>query len=141
MILWRLEKLVATEGRAIFTGFVVAATIPALTIATLWTSTGITPLDGFLTIFVAFYLPSLSATVTLGLPAFLVLRRFRPGNWWLVALVGSGLGLLVAILLHAPSSILADKEGTLMEVISGALAAEVFWLIWRRGLAANQISN
>jgi hypothetical protein len=69
-------------------GLVVASIIPAAFLA------GTSPLDGnvdwhsFAGTFGVLYPYSISAVVALGVPAFALLRPFRPGNWWSVAAVG-----------------------------------------------------
>lgn len=112
-------------------GFLVAPVVPAVAFSLLY------PLAGFeiisiLASFAVYYPYSATAVLLLGLPAFLALRPFRPGNWWSVMSVGFLLGVLVAIILRLPSTILHPEDFIVTGPIA-AISALVFWLIWKRG--------
>ena len=76
----------------------------------------------------ALYFPfALIAVVVLGIPAFVLLYRFRPGRWWMPVVAGSILG--VPLLLALPGK--PDLANALIFVPLSALSALVFWLVWR----------
>jgi len=79
-----------------------------------------------------FILPqSIAAVVVLGLPTFLVLRRYAPWRWWWVLIVGLLLGLPVAIAIYLPAA--PALRSCLYYGLIGAASALTFWLIWRQG--------
>jgi hypothetical protein len=121
------------ESAAIGVGLAVAGIIPAAVLGSLW------PLSGDHTIrsvavSILIALPfSAVFAVLFGLPAFLLLRPFRPGHWWSVSLVGCFLGILVSLAMRLPNNI--DPHDFIINCPLGALSALSFWLIWRRSVA------
>lgn len=113
-------------------GLAAASIVPAAALSVIW------PLDGDLSArsvagtFLVLYLYSASAVVVLGLPAFFLLRPFRPGNWWSVTAVGVLLGILAAIVMRLPSH--PNLPDFLTMGPLGGASALVFWLIWKRGI-------
>ncbi|MEX2200555.1 MAG: hypothetical protein WD711_04100 [Dongiaceae bacterium] len=78
-----------------------------------------------------FILPqSIAAVIVLGLPTFLVLRRYAPWRWWWVLIVGFLLGLPVAIAIYLPAA--PALRSCLYYGLIGAASAVTFWLIWWR---------
>ena len=74
---------------------------------------------------VIFYCYTLGATLIIGLPVYLLLRKFNKVTWWSALLTGVISGAVMAfILLNALN---------LMIIVVGGLSGLVFWLIWRRG--------
>ncbi|MEX2297152.1 MAG: hypothetical protein WD715_07060 [Dongiaceae bacterium] len=67
----------------------------------------------------------------LGLPTFLVLRRYAPWRWWGVLVVGFILGLPVAVAIYLPAA--PALRSCLYYGLIGAASALTFWLIWRQG--------
>ena len=90
------------QSTATVIGFVAASIFPAAMLS-LWA-----PLSGKLSVgsvvgsFVVAYPFSAVFTVLFGLPAFLLLRRLRPGRWWSVLAVGFLLGIPVGIVIRLP---------------------------------------
>jgi hypothetical protein len=126
----KTEKHLKTEAAFAALGFFVASAIPAMVLSVLW------PLDGhhqlvsiFLSIVVVYPFSAI-LTVGLGLPAFLLLRPFRPGHWWSVLGAGFLLGVLASIILRLPGS--PNPHDFLADGPAGALAALAFWAIWVR---------
>jgi hypothetical protein len=76
------------------------------------------------------YVPALVITVVLGLPLFLLLRRFELVKWWSALGLGAVVGALVGLLLQSPQF---DIVQLLYSTSSGCLGALGFWLIWRQG--------
>ena len=116
--------------RATLIGFVAASAIPAALLAIL------SPLSKPLNIysimgFVVFYPYSAAATALLGVPTFLLFRRFSLVNIWSALLGGFCDGVLVDIVISLPNP--PDVRSALMFGAMAALAAFVFWSIWRRG--------
>ena len=122
-----------TEGRAAVLGFLVASVIPPAVMSLLWPLSGELTLRDFVGSFLIFYPFSALFIAVLGVPAFLVLRRFGPGNWWSVAIVGSLLGAGVAVVLDGqlvPNDLLVACPIATVTVM-------VFWLIWKQGYRPN----
>lgn len=71
-----------------------------------------------------FYCYTLGATLIIGLPAYLLLRRFDKVTWWSAILVGIFSGAVMAFIF---------KPLNLSVMVIGGLSGLVFWLIWRRG--------
>jgi hypothetical protein len=112
-------------------GFAIASIIPAALLA------GLSPLNGphnagsTLISFPILWLFSAAFTVILGLPAFLILRPFKPGHWWSVSAVGFLLGVSVVAIVQGSLSLSSNPEAFGIYGIAGALSALVFWSIWR----------
>jgi hypothetical protein len=115
-------------------GFATASIIPAAFLASIFPLSG--NVDGLSIVgsFVVLYPYSLAAVVVLGVPAFALLRPYRPGNWWSVTAVGLALGLLVALVLRLPA--FPEFRDAAMMAPLGAASALAFWLVWRQGTAA-----
>ncbi|WP_395020838.1 hypothetical protein [Dongia sp.] len=113
---------------AIAVGFVVAAAVPpALMVygSPLNGDRAMSSIEGFLVV----YLFALSFVVVLGVPAFLLLRPFRPGHWWSVAAAGGLLGICASALFRLSWPGPSD----FMMGYLGGLTTLVFWLIWAIG--------
>jgi hypothetical protein len=124
---WRERR----EARAIMLGLLWASSAPGAVF-------GIAlPLErsveGSLATFVLFWFFSTTVTFFVGLPTFLVLRRFfGRGHWWISAAVGLAIGLLTDwVVIGSHGSL----EGRVASGLSGAIAALGFWLIWRAGVS------
>ena len=119
------------EGVAAAVGFFAASIFPAVVLSVA------APLDGKLSIssaaisFVVAYPFSAAFALLLGIPTFLLLRRFGPGTWWAVLAIGFVLGILVSIMVRLPSQ--PNPHDFLVDGPLAAGSALVFWLIWRRG--------
>ena len=122
------------EVFAIVVGFIVASIVPMAGLSVVTLVEGVYSVGEIAPWFLVLYPFSAAATVLLGLPAFLLLRPFRPGHWWSVSIAGLLLGILVAIILrlpHRPNPHDFPLYGAL-----GALATLAFWGIWRRAAPA-----
>jgi hypothetical protein len=106
-------------------GFVVAPIVPALALAVFSSAFnhGVGAIAGAS---VFFYFLALVPTVALGAPAFLILLRFNLVRWWSAAVVGSLIGVVVAVVIGA--NVAASAFGFF--AAAGALAALVFWVFW-----------
>tara|TARA_R110000868_G_scaffold2809_2_gene19366 strand:- start:2337 stop:2750 length:414 start_codon:yes stop_codon:yes gene_type:complete len=112
-------------------GFVIAALLPAFILGV------IVPFDNwslrrFTMVFLIILPFSAAATLAVGLPAFLILRPFRPGHWWSVSLAGFGLGVLVAIAMRLPGP--PDPHDFLIIGPLAMLSTLAFWRIWKTAL-------
>lgn len=130
-----MNEFVATVA-----GFVVASIIPAAVLSILQ-HFGQMRIGSVLYTFVLAYPFSAFFTVVLGLPAFLLLRRFRPGHWWSVSIVGILLGVLVVIILSSANFSDPDARIFLVYGLTAALSTLVFWWIWRQGATKAKIGN
>jgi hypothetical protein len=117
-----------TELKRAVLGFLVATTIPAAVLSIFWPLGGEHRIDAILGSFAVAYPFSAGFTISLGLPAFLVLRPFRPGNWWSAVVVGIILGAVVAMLIRRGHLFPEDLANF---CAIGGLTAFVFWLIWK----------
>jgi hypothetical protein len=81
------------------------------------------------------YFYALVASVVLGLPAYLILRRIRAIRWWSTALAGFVIGSVVISLVDPRRAGVFAAEPSLGFLWStvGALSSFTFWVIWRRG--------
>jgi hypothetical protein len=117
------------ERYAALLGFVVAPLIPASILSVAYPLSGHRePSDIAASLMVALPFSSIFC-MGLGLPAFLILRRFGPGHWWSVAAIGFLLGTVAAFFV----SPVLQPMITLIYGSIGAATALVFWIIWRRG--------
>jgi hypothetical protein len=103
-------------------GFFAAAAFAAVGLS-VWMAFAVGGFDFefFLMAPVAFFPIALIVVVVLGVPTFLLLRPFKPGHWSMPLMAGSGLGVLLIVVLPMP-----------ILVPLSALSALVFWLVWRR---------
>jgi hypothetical protein len=114
------------EPIAVFCGLIAAATVPAVFLAMQMSPGRSFDLPGIAGWFGVFYFYALGFVLLFGLPAFFVLRPFRPGHWWSVMAVGGLLGMGASWLLPGRNSAFA----VLMSCGLGSASALVFWLIW-----------
>src|SRR5262249_55931071 len=118
------------QGVATALGFLAASMFPPAVLSMF------TPLSGELSLgsaagtFVVTYPFSAAFTFLFGIPTFLLLRRFRPGKWWIAVIVGFLLGIPVAAAVRSGS---LNPRDMLVFGPLAAGAALVFWLIWSRG--------
>jgi hypothetical protein len=117
-------------------GFLVASIIPPAILAVIWPLGGKLDLSSVIITFYIAYPFSVAAVLVFGLPTFLLLRRFRPGQWWSVIFIGLFLGCIVAIAIGLPS--LPDLHDFATMSPLGALSALAFWLIWKRGVSGTK---
>ena len=71
-----------------------------------------------------FYCYTLGAALVIGLPAYVLLRRFDKVAWWSAVLVGIFSGALMAYIF---------RPLNIWYPMIGGLSGLVFWLIWRSG--------
>jgi uncharacterized membrane protein YvlD (DUF360 family) len=71
--------------------------------------------------------------IVFGLPAFLVLNKFRWIRWWSATLSGALAGFIS--LLVFLSDKLENSKSILALVTIGAVAGFTFWIFWRAGNA------
>jgi hypothetical protein len=119
------------EFIAIVGGFLVAAAVPPFLLSVVSPLGGSYDIESVLMSSLALIPFSAAFTVLFGLPAFLVLRPFRPGHWWSVTAVGLVLGAAVFRIIQG-SLWLSNPTGLFLFATAGALSAIVFWLIWRQ---------
>ena len=125
------------EVLSVIIGLIVASVIPAAVLASLGPLDGEYHVHSILLSFLVFYPFSAAATGLLGLPAFLVLRPFRPGHWWSVSATGLLLGVLVAVIIRLPNR--PNPHDFPVFGALGSLATLAFWGIWRRATPAPRV--
>jgi hypothetical protein len=111
------------KSRSIVVGFLVAAAIPTVVFAIQVKTDYILGLLPMLLYFLTM------AMAVLGLPAFLILRRFNLVRWWSALASGLAIGTLMAVLVRLPGSPRFD-EMALSMTLSGAASGLAFFLIW-----------
>ena len=104
--------------------FLAAAVVPVAVLAAIWPLGEKHTPSAILISFLFFYPYSCIATILFGLPAFLVLRPFRPGHCWSVMIVGFLLGCLVPTAMTLPNY--PELRDLAVDGPLGALAALVF---------------
>lgn len=114
-------------------GFLVAAVIPAVTLALLSpiTEGGLIAALGIVPVLLFF---SGAATMLLGVPAFLVLNHFGLVRWWSAAAAGLFIGAAVVFAMRMPNVVQPSDFLTMVPL--GGVSALSFWLIWRPRHAA-----
>jgi hypothetical protein len=120
------------EPFAVAAGFLLAAAAPAILLSVATPLGEERSLYGVSLSFLFFYLIFLPVVVAFGLPAFLLLRPFRPGQWWSVAITGFLLGVLLAAGLRLPHR--PDLKDILYFGALATVSAVVFWLVWKRSV-------
>ena len=118
------------ETNAALIGFGVASVVPPAVMAIGSPLSGYYDIGSILGTFAIACPFSLMATMFLGVPAFFLLRPFRPGHWWSVLAAGFILGVMVAVILRLPGP--PNPHDFIPYGPIGALTVLVFWLIWRR---------
>jgi hypothetical protein len=108
-------------------GFLAAAVFPTVMLAVLEALTTSYDLATVLVFSVLAFPVAATAVVMLGVPTFLVLRRFAPGQWWMPLVAGLILGMPLLLVLPGQLSL----KTALTFVPLTALSALVFWLVWR----------
>ena len=94
---------------AVLLAALIAALVPLALLAVLaliaWAvdpSAGYASVEGMVMVAVAVTLVAGAVVFLLGVPAFLLLRRWRRDNWWTMALAGALLGSLLALWMRWP---------------------------------------
>jgi hypothetical protein len=104
--------------------FLIASIFPAVVLTILEVPEGYLDVKAFLGWTLIAYFFTFGVTVVIGLPAYLLLKRFHLVTWWSAMLTGI-LGGVVMVYM--------SKSLTPSVVPVGGLAGLVFWLIWRCG--------
>ncbi len=89
-----------------------------------------------------FYVYAALATLLLGLPGFLLMRKLRVIRWWSASLFGAvvGVGIFALIDPRGIPAIVADGPRSALLGSIGALSAFAFWLVRERGLDQSSVS-
>lgn len=77
-----------------------------------------------------YYCYTLGAALIVGLPTYLVLKRFNKVTWWSSLTGGMFSGVVTTIVFGPP---------ILLFTVIGGLSGLVFWLIWRTGFEGKQV--
>ena len=121
------------ELKFTFAGFLAAAVVPALMfglltpVTTSWGPVNTDVVSVFALAVPGYFYSSFAAAV-FGVPAFLVFRRYNLIRWWSTILAGLAVGAGLSLLFTAPQ---IQWQAVAIWSFSGALAAWVFWLVWR----------
>ena len=140
------------EGLYVIVGCFLASVIAgALFSAFTWVTdkSGIRSLEYAQSLLLVGLLFSSLVTVVIGVPAFLILRRFKLVYWWSAVIGGFLLGSVVGFKTESPegrfadllesknwSLYLASKILTLGAI--GAVSAFSFWLIWKKAPSSSR---
>ena len=116
---------------SVVAGVLISSVMPAAMLGLIWPLSGRLTFDSASATFFVLLPFSVSAVIVLGLPAFLVLRPLRPGNWWCVSVIGFLLGLVTVVIIRLPSHP-GFSESLVMGSL-GALSAYIFWIVWKFG--------
>ena len=113
-------------------GFLAAAVVPTVVLSVSVPFTGTRfDLEGAMVELVLFFPFAVASVVTLGIPTFLILRPFAPGEWWIAVAVG----LVLAVPLRYALQLILPGKGLLPDPLVleplTTLSALVFWLVWR----------
>jgi hypothetical protein len=109
--------------------FLTASIIPALYLAVVYPLSGVRDWRSVIgTFFVAYYFAA-AATVLLGLPAFLILRKLKLVAWWSSLGGGALVGAVTDV--AVTSGRVNDIQSLLRFATLGAIAGLAFWLVWR----------
>lgn len=114
-------------------GFLVAPLVASIIGAVL------TPVNGKLNFDLAsiigllpiFYLFAALATALIGVPSFLLLYKCKLVSLWSALGVGVSAGVIVALVIKAPSHL--EAQDLIAMAAMGSASTLSFWLIWRLG--------
>jgi len=109
--------------------FLTASIVPAIYLAVVYPLSGLRDWRSVLGTFLVFYYFAAAATGLLGLPAFLVLRKFDLVTWWSSLAGGALVGAITQFAVTSGS--LDDITSLLRFAMLGAVAGLAFWLVWR----------
>jgi hypothetical protein len=126
-------------------GFLVAPIVPALGAGLTTPIVGTSPsAKVVIALFPIAYEISFVAILVVGVPLFLIGRRLRLIRWWTALITGLVAGVVVALvfqwdlLTDVPTEPLNVQPATLLLYgTEGALAAFLFWLVWRQSQPRN----
>ena len=113
----RMKKRTATVA-----SFVVAPLVAAIALSAMETVSTDRLVD-ILEWTLIFYISILVLTLLIGLPAFMLMKRFDKVTWWSASLTGIISGTVMCIL-----------GLSLSVIVVGGLNGLVFWLIWKQGV-------
>lgn len=122
------------EGTAIFIGFAIASTFPALLFGLTTPLTRDEPnLRTIISLFPIGYFFSALATSVFAVPLFFAARRFNLVRWWTAIVGGFVIGAGISVALQWPNwsgplDLITNIYGA-----TGAVSGLVFWLIWTLG--------
>jgi hypothetical protein len=112
-------------------GFIVASMLPATYLAIGYPISGERDLSSIVGSFLVIHFFVSLATLLLGVPAYLALRRLRLIRWWSATFGGALIG--AAALQSVVSRGHFEPAMVLRYAMLGAAAGLVFWAIWRSG--------
>jgi hypothetical protein len=110
-------------------GFVATSLLPSAYLAVTYPLSADRSFQSVLGWFVVFYFFAAAATVLLGVPAYLILKKFNLVVWWSALGYGTVAGALVSFAV-APNS---DPAGHQEFAMLGGVAGLLFWVIRRAG--------
>jgi hypothetical protein len=115
-----------------YTATIIGFLIAPLVAAVAWSSLGAVSQELNLKAIPAwtliFYFYILCATFIVGLPAYLLMKRFDKVTWWSATLTGIISGAVMKLIFTMSLSV----------IVIGGLNGFVFWVIWRWGTTPKQ---
>jgi hypothetical protein len=112
-------------------GFFAASILPAAYLATAFPLSGIRDLQSISGSFIVFYYFAAVATVVLGFPMFLILKKLKLVTWW--STVGSGVSVGTVAIFAVTLGGDMDLTSLLRYAMLGGAAGFIFWIFWRLG--------
>ena len=117
------------KARVTFLAFAAATLLPAAFQAVVFPLSGNRDLQSVLgTFFVASYIAAASM-ILLGVPAYIVLKRFGLVTWWSAVSWGAVAGMLVILAIESSF----EPASQLRFALLGGITGFLFWVIWKRG--------
>ena len=120
-----------SQTRATVLGFLAASIVPAAYLAVAAPLGGQRNLVSIFGSFFVLYYFSFLATGLLGVPAFLVLKKYKLVAWW--SAIGTGLLVGPLALVIATSLGSSNPENLLRFSAIGGIGGFAFWIFWRLG--------
>lgn len=112
-------------------GFIAASVLPAVLLSVVDPISGQRDAQSVIGSFLVTYFFTASATLALGLPCFMMLRRVGAAGLWSAVFAGALVAVVALALVRFSISLEAI---TVLKFASlGAAAGFVFWLFWRSG--------
>jgi len=119
------------------TGFLAASVVPSLFFALFTPLSDSLDFVSFAGTFLVTYQFSVLALAVLGIPTYLLFRRFNLTSLWLAIAAGVVGGVLVAILIRLPDW--PDSRGLLTFGVLGAATTFTFWMVWKLSGAQKRV--
>lgn len=119
------------QYQATIFGFFVASVVPAAYFAVVHPLSGERDPQSLIGTFLVAYFFSLSSTLILGAPLYLLLRRWSCVRWWTASASGALAGLVVLLVIRFSSEL--EFATAVRFALLGGASGLLFWVCWRTG--------